>query len=126
MASAQLDDVGVTITCSDDILSVDGVDYAGGSSVVVSIGDQESVAVTVDTKSGAASCSATEQLTDSSVEVQYSEDCTRANLPAGGSANCTITNTQFSESVPVLDRYGAALLALLLLGVGLTSLRRFV
>jgi hypothetical protein len=47
-------------------------------------------------------------------------------LSAGKSAQCTFTNTVFFEGIPILDRYGIALLALLLLGRGAIGLRRGV
>jgi hypothetical protein len=40
-------------------------------------------------------------------------------------ANCTMTASVFFEGIPTLDRYGLALMALLMLGVGFVGYRRF-
>ena len=45
---------------------------------------------------------------------------------AGNTITCTVTNTfVFFEGIPVLNRYGLALLALLMLGIGVIGFRRF-
>ena len=45
---------------------------------------------------------------------------------AGNTITCTVTNTLvFFEGIPVLNRYGLALLALLMLGIGVIGFRRF-
>ena len=41
-----------------------------------------------------------------------------------GKEQCTFTNTAFFEGIPTLNQYGMALLALLMLGVGLAGFRR--
>ena len=44
----------------------------------------------------------------------------------GKTITCTVTNTfVFFEGIPVLNRYGLALLALLMLGIGVIGFRRF-
>ena len=48
------------------------------------------------------------------------------SLTIGETAHCTLTNTVFFEGIPTLSRYGLALLALLMLGVGLIGFRRLV
>ena len=119
-------DVNVEVACSADILSVDGqpVTEPDGNMTLL-LGDGESRALEVDTLKGSASCTATETVTESGVE-SSSEGCTSVLLTAGESAECTFTNTVFFEGVPVLDRYGLALLALLTLGIGLVAFRRMV
>jgi hypothetical protein len=44
---------------------------------------------------------------------------------AGGNSSCTFTNTVFFEGIPTLSQYGLALMALLMLGVGMVGFRRF-
>ena len=44
----------------------------------------------------------------------------------GDGASCTVTNTVFFEGIPTLNQYGMAIMALLMLGVGLLGFRRFV
>ena len=39
--------------------------------------------------------------------------------------SCTFTNTVFFEGIPTLSQYGLALMALLMLGVGMVGFRRF-
>jgi len=48
------------------------------------------------------------------------------SVSVGHPAECTITNTVFFEGIPTLNRYGLALLVLLMLGVGFVGFRRFV
>jgi hypothetical protein len=43
-----------------------------------------------------------------------------------GGDSCTITNLVFFEGIPTLSEYGMAIMALLMLGVGLVGFRRFV
>ena len=43
----------------------------------------------------------------------------------GGDYSCTFTNTVFFEGIPTLNQYGMALLALLMLGMGMVGFRRF-
>ena len=46
---------------------------------------------------------------------------------AGNMITCTVTNTgELFEGIPVLNRYGLALLALLMLGIGVIGFRRFI
>lgn len=42
-----------------------------------------------------------------------------------GKSGCTFTNTAFFEGIPTLNQYGLAILALLMLGVGMVGFRRF-
>jgi hypothetical protein len=43
----------------------------------------------------------------------------------GGDVGCTITNTMFFEGIPTLSQYGMAIMALLMLGMGMLGFRRF-
>jgi hypothetical protein len=61
---------------------------------------------------------------DQAVEVDQS-DCQSLEISAGNGASCTIINTVFFEGIPTLGQYGMAILALLMLGVGFVSFRRF-
>ena len=47
------------------------------------------------------------------------------SLTAGNGDECTITNSILFEGIPVMNRYGLAVLALLMLGVGMVATRRF-
>jgi hypothetical protein len=78
-------------------------------------------------------CEVRERIKDSSVESDDS-DCEELKLypgivtlnkddePVG--ATCTIVNTRIYEGIPTLSQYGLALMALLMLGVGLVGFRR--
>lgn len=73
-------------------------------------------------------CWATENGVPSSVEV--TSDCGTLKEPGmevavGMGASCTITNTQFFEGIPTLSRFGMAIMALLMLGIGMVGFRRF-
>jgi hypothetical protein len=89
------------------------------------LGDSVTASVDVDTSDGDAFCTAYETGIDAS-EVESSDDCDpRMLVEAAGSNGCTITNTVFFEGIPTLSQYGLALMALLMLGVGMIGFRRF-
>lgn len=117
-------DVQVDVVCSRKILSVDGqpvIDPDG--TITVFLGDGESSVLEVDTLTGSSRCTAMEMTTQSGVE-SSAEGCTNVPLTAGETAQCTFTNTVFFEGIPALSRFGLALLALLMLGMGLIGSRR--
>lgn len=71
-------------------------------------------------------CWAQEQITDSAVESDggcQGGAFFTLDVTVNG---CTITNTVFFEGIPTLGRYGLAIMALLMLGVGFVGFRRFV
>ena len=121
------DQVDVTITCDSDILTVNGSDVAATMSVEDTLGDGDSLIVTVDVANaeGEATCSAVQAVTQSGVESE-AEGCTDVLLAPASNEVCTFTNTVFFEGIPTLNQYGMALLALLMLGVGFVGFRRFV
>ena len=61
---------------------------------------------------------------DDAVEVD--NGCDNITVSHGQGAECLITNTVFFEGIPTLSQYGMAIMALLMLGVGLVGFRRFV
>jgi hypothetical protein len=79
--------------------------------------------VMVETLTGPAECWAEEFIEQSGVESE--DDCGPRSIPAGGSSECTFVNTVFFEGIPTLSQYGMALMALLMLGIGVLGLRRF-
>jgi hypothetical protein len=113
----------ITIECDSAIVGGDEDD--GTWTLSGKLTDGESLVATVDTTEGPATCSATEEITQSGVE-QSSSGCGPTALPAGGSHTCTFTNTVFFEGIPTLSQYGLAILVLLTLGVGFVGFRRFV
>ena len=68
-------------------------------------------------------CMVSEPVVEEFVEADAS-DC--ANVPVEPGASCTLYNTVFYEGIPTLSQYGMALLALLMLGIGMVGVRRFV
>jgi hypothetical protein len=58
--------------------------------------------------------------------VVVANGCRDMNVSAGSGDNCTIVNTLFFEGIPTLSQYGMAILALLMLGMGMVGFRRFV
>jgi len=141
--------VDVTITCDSEILEIiddkpddkADADSVSGRQAAVSdkvssvkfknnykaygvLGDGDSLSVSVDTKKGPATCRAKEDVQESGVESM--DDCGNRTIPAGGSSECTFVNTVFFEGIPTLNQYGMALLALLMIGLGAVSLRRFI
>lgn len=113
----------VTIYCNNEIQG----GGANGSYYYLSdtlVGDGDSLTATVDTTLQSAQCWAEEDLFESGVE--SANDCGSRSISAGGSSSCNFTNTVFFEGIPTLSQYGLAVLALLMLGVGLVGLRRFI
>jgi hypothetical protein len=86
------------------------------------IGDGSLVA-TVDTSMGPATCEAEETSEQSGVD--STDDCGPREIGAGETSECTITNTVFFEGIPSLNQYGLAIMALLMLGMGMVGFRRF-
>jgi len=64
-------------------------------------------------------------LPDGGVEVDDS-DCQSIVVSPGSGGECTIFNTRLYEGIPTLSHYGLAIMALIMLGVGLVGFRRFV
>lgn len=111
----------VTIWCSNPITP--GGPGLGGFTYTSVLGDGDSVSVKVSTLLGPATCSATQSQAQSGVESSGCEGT--YPITAGGSASCTFTNSVFFEGIPTLNQYGLALLALLMLGIGMVGFRRF-
>ena len=98
------------------------------------VDDQYTVTVEVIPDYPSSLCWAEEDHVYSAVEVtsdcghydkQLHELVGAMEVSVGHGASCTITNTLFFEGIPSLNRYGLALLALLMLGVGMVGFRRF-
>jgi hypothetical protein len=68
-------------------------------------------------------CHVVERVFDDAVEVD--NGCQDIVVSAGNGDSCTVTNTVFFEGIPTLSQYGLAILALLMLGIGLVGFRRF-
>jgi len=58
--------------------------------------------------------------------IESDNGCGEMKLSAGDDVDCEIVNTVFFEGIPTLSHYGMAILAVLMLGVGLVGFRRFV
>jgi len=69
------------------------------------------------------SCWVDEDVNASGVEVD--NGCMNIVVSAGNGASCKITYTVFFEGIPTLSQYGLALMALLMLGMGMVGFRRF-
>lgn len=115
--------VPVTISCSRDITSSNGNIAGNQRSATRVLGDGDYLVVTVDVETGPATCSASENITQSGVESE--DNCFARVLGPGDIDSCTFVNTVFFEGIPTLSQYGLALLALLMLGVGMVGFRRF-
>jgi hypothetical protein len=53
-------------------------------------------------------------------------DCAGLMVAPGVGDACTVENTRLYEGIPTLSQYGLAILALLMLGIGMVGFRRFV
>ncbi len=113
----------VTIFCNNPIQGGfwNGIEYALNGTLE---GDGDSLTATVDTTLASAQCRAEESVSQSGVETE--DNCGTRTIPAGGSSECTISNTVFFEGIPTLSQYGLAIMALLMLGVGFVGFRRMI
>jgi len=111
----------VTIYCNNEMTP--GNEDDGGYSYSTTLEGDDSVSVSVDTTLRSAECSAEEAIQPSGVESE--DDCDERTISAGGSSSCTFTNSVFFEGIPTLSQYGLAIMALLMLGVGMVGFRRF-
>jgi hypothetical protein len=68
-------------------------------------------------------CYVVEDIFDDTVETE--NNCGNLVVSAGHGASCKVTNTVFFEGIPTLSQYGLAIMALLMLGVGMVGFRRF-
>jgi hypothetical protein len=118
-----IEDAKVTIACYNEIVGGTFDLIEGWWELTGNLGDGESLVATVDTTERSATCWATEQVYQSGVE--SIGDCSPRDIPAGGSSECTFVNTVFFEGIPTLSQYGLALMALLMLGIGMVGFRRF-
>lgn len=121
--------VEVSIICSaaftvDSNPATPDVPEPGFWSYDENMSDGDSLVATVDTSNGEVSCQAVQGELPSGVESV--NRCGLSDISAGGTEECTISNTMFFEGIPTLGRYGLALMALLLLSVGLVGFRRLV
>jgi hypothetical protein len=57
--------------------------------------------------------------------LQDVSDCEFIPVAPGVGGECTIVNTRVFAGIPTLGQYGLAILALLLLGMGMGALRRY-
>ncbi len=130
----------ITITCDAEIVGgyqddddEGSEDAPGGMPMPPGFGDwmydgtvagNDSLEVEIDTSMGPATCSAEETSEQSGVE--SIDDCGPREIGAGETSECTITNTVFFEGIPTLNQYGLAIMALLMLGLGMVGFRRFV
>jgi hypothetical protein len=120
------EEVQVTITCNSLITSSNGSTGSCGIGCWKAwkdLGDDDALTVTASTLLGSTSCSASQGDLPSGVE--SSDDCGIHIIPAGGIDSCKFTNTVFFEGIPTLSQYGLALMALLMLGMGMVGFRRF-
>jgi hypothetical protein len=105
----------IDLDCDAEIV---GSDEGGGD------GDGTVEFLVIPSADGSTCGVAETSIFDNSVESDDS-DCQDLQIGLGQGAECTIVNTVFFEDIPALNRYGLAMLALLMLGVGFVGYRRF-
>ena len=114
--------------CTNASQTTDG-SAAGFGGSFTETGEFDDVEVTVYPAPGmTATCSATEDIDLLDDSVESDQGCESGNEFTIGSGDdgCTITNSVFFEGIPSLNQYGLAIMALLMLGVGMVGFRRFV
>jgi len=113
----------VTIWCDKEITTPGAESVSDGWILYKEMQGDDSLTATIDTSTGTAQCRADEYFDESGIVSE--DDCGLRLIPAGGSSECTIVNTVFFEGIPTLSTIGVALMALLMLGVGMVGFRRF-
>lgn len=123
-------DNGFALEATADYSCYDVLDGADGQPITIQgsleftgEGASDTIEGLYANPNGDSYCDVTEVFVHS-VVVADDSDCQDVSVEAG--ATCTIYNTIFFEGIPVLDRSGLALLALLMLGVGLVGFRRLI
>ena len=114
----------ITVTCNSPITNNGAVEDNGTWSYTEATFGTDHVDAVVTPMLPFTTCSATESGIIGSA-VDSDNQCSGIVLSAGNGNDCTITNTVFFEGIPTLSQYGMAILALLMLGVGMVGFRRF-
>ncbi|HKX55661.1 MAG TPA: IPTL-CTERM sorting domain-containing protein, partial [Xanthomonadales bacterium] len=117
----------LTLNCENEIITDGAVDEGYGHWSIVfynesDISDAQYTAWVIPDWDGGTSCEVYESQQDPAVEVENGCENLLAQLADGD--ECTIINTVFYEGIPTLNQYGLALLALLMLGMGMVGFRR--
>ena len=110
--------------CFDVLTAPDGVPQDVQGSLSFSGDDSDTIDGIYPYFDGTSYCVIQETNVQDAVEGDDS-DCANVPITLGGAASCTITNTVFFEGIPSLNRYGLAIMALLMLGIGMVGYRRF-
>jgi hypothetical protein len=115
------------LTCTNEIVT-EGAYYKGGLWSIKfhnesGTSDAQYTAWVIPDWDGGTSCEVYESRQDQAVEID--NGCTNLLAQLGDGDECTITNTVWFEGIPTLNQYGIALLALLMLGMGMVGFRRF-
>ncbi len=113
----------ITVTCNSPITNNGAVEDNGTWSYTQTTFGTDHVDAAVTPMLPYTTCSATESGIFGSA-VDSDNQCSGIVLRAGNGNDCTITNTVFFEGIPTLSQYGMAILALLMLGVGMVGFRR--
>jgi hypothetical protein len=118
----------LTLTCDNEIITEGAYQNHNGSWSIMFTNNSGTTnaqysAMVIPDWDGGTSCSVYESQQDPAVEITNGCQNLLAQLADGD--ECTITNTVFFEGIPTLNQYGVALLALLMLGMGLVGFRRF-
>jgi hypothetical protein len=116
------------LTCDNEITTEGAYQHNNGTWSISfynesGIADAQYTAWVIPDWDGGTNCSVYESQQDQAVEI--SNGCGELLAELGDGDECTIVNTVFFEGIPTLNQYGIALLALLMLGMGLVGFRRF-
>ena len=71
-------------------------------------------------------CWIVEAVYDDAVDVDNNCQFGDLSISHGVGNSCVVTNSIFFEGIPMLSQYGLAILALLMLSIGMVGFRRFV
>jgi subtilisin-like proprotein convertase family protein len=118
------ENVEITLQCDAPISGAPEIEGTWTSSQWIEGTNEAVFLVTPNSWDPANSCRAWENINDSRVE-QMIDGCDSLTVRAGSGDSCTITNTVFFEGIPTLSQWGMAIMALLMLGIGFVSVRRF-
>ncbi len=122
--------VEIEFSCNAPIVDyceeIDGVcGFEGGGDTVYTLIDPDNPGEfqVLPHWDGTTVCTATEEFQPGVIQDQ--DDCAEIPLAPGQGGECTIVNTRIYEGIPTLSPYRLALLAFLMLAIGLVGIRRF-
>ena len=119
-------EANATLSCQNILLNEFMVTPTNASWPLSFHGDETKTVSVLPFYLGNSVCSVTETNSFSSAVEIDDSDCQGVQLPMGSeSVGCTIVNTVFFEGIPTVNRFGMAVLIMLMIVLGIAGYRRY-